>query len=264
MKKHFLKIKGSNHCNICLAWHGCDKSAIDGICSYGAADLRRTDGGFFGAGIYVTPHSEYACQYSVTGHSPNSEGLYPMLLCIVVLGNTYPITRSADYAYPEILSRNSVSIFHYLDPIPFNEETGKFDIARAKRSDKVLKARYDSHFISVKSAIDFQAIDDESYDYDEIVVKSEHQLLPIAITYVKPKPVLPHKNSRERRNGALVYAISEKCYDSEEDENIENIEDKTKSQQLSQDQVEQEEHVLSDISVKVEADFDEKVLITEI
>ena len=163
-------------------------------------DAAATDGGVFGAGIYVTPHAEYACKYSVVGRAANDEGLYPVLLCMVLLGNTYPITRSADYSYPEIMSEDSVSVFHYLDPIPFDENSGKFHRTQARRSDKVLKARYDSHYVSVKESIDFQAVDDNSYDYDEIVVKSEHQVLPIAIAYVKPRS--PTKKRGSARAGA--------------------------------------------------------------
>ena len=123
-----------------IAWHGCSKEAVTGICSYGAADLRKLDGGFFGAGIYLTPHAEYACQYSYNGRLPDEDGLFPVLLCMVVVCNTYPITRKADYAFPDILCRESVSIFHYYHPIPYNPEKDEFELEGVTRADKGLKA----------------------------------------------------------------------------------------------------------------------------
>ena len=51
-----------------------------------------------------------------------------VLLCMVLLGNTYPITRKTDYPYPDIMAKDSVSTFHYLHPIPYNFERQAFDI----------------------------------------------------------------------------------------------------------------------------------------
>merc|ERR1719515_603554 len=72
--------------------HGCEKKVADSICALGAKDLRRTDPGFAGAGIYTTIQAEYAALYSgMTGSSV-------MILCCCAAGNIYPISRSSDYA----------------------------------------------------------------------------------------------------------------------------------------------------------------------
>ena len=41
---------GLDHCPLMLAWHGCSHEAALSICTHGAADIRSTDGGFFGTG----------------------------------------------------------------------------------------------------------------------------------------------------------------------------------------------------------------------
>lgn len=203
LARHFPNTDGLDHVNIVLGWHGCAREAVDGICSFGAADLRRTDGGFFGAGIYLTPHAEYACGYSVGGKSADKDGTFPVLLCVVAVGNTYPVTRSADYPQASILEKESVSIFHYLHPIPFDFESKTYDLKSAGRSDKGLKAGFDSHYISVKASADYQAVDTDDYDYDEIVVKSEHQVLPIAVAYFRKKALNREKASGEAEQFAL-------------------------------------------------------------
>ena len=50
-------IDGYEHAKVRVAWHGCNAAAMRSICAYGIVDLRQIDGGYFGAGIYVTPHS---------------------------------------------------------------------------------------------------------------------------------------------------------------------------------------------------------------
>ena len=42
---------GLKHAKLMACWHGCSMVALPSICAYGTADLRTTDGGFFGAGI---------------------------------------------------------------------------------------------------------------------------------------------------------------------------------------------------------------------
>ena len=50
LQQHFMPVNGLDHANILLAWHGCSLPVVSSICSHGVADLRKTDGGFFGAG----------------------------------------------------------------------------------------------------------------------------------------------------------------------------------------------------------------------
>ena len=59
--------------------------------------------------VDVTPHAEYACTYA----SANKDGERAIMLCLVVAGNTYPVSRKTDYAQPESFKMGSVSCFHY-------------------------------------------------------------------------------------------------------------------------------------------------------
>lgn len=182
--RHSMPTEGLDHARIVLAWHGCSHAALSSICSLGTADLRRNDGGFFGAGIYLTPHSEYAAKYSRLGNR-NEHKEYVMLLCMIVVANTYPISRKTDYPHSNEKIPGSVSVFHYEHPVPYNAQTRRFDLQNTYRSDKSLMAGFDSHFVSVNSKICMEATDDNDYDFDEIVVKSKEQVLPIAILYFK-------------------------------------------------------------------------------
>ena len=52
LQRHWLPDSvGLNHAKVLITWHGCSMLAMRSICSHGTADLRTTDGGFFGAGI---------------------------------------------------------------------------------------------------------------------------------------------------------------------------------------------------------------------
>ena len=183
LKQHFLPT-ATKHVHVMPVWHG--TAAAQSICTHGAADLRRVDGGFFGAGIYSTPHAEYACTYC----SPNTAGDRTVLLQLVLTGNTYPISRQTDYEHPDKIIGGSVSCFHFQHPVPYDPETGKFDTRTANlhKSDKGMKAGFDSHFVSVSKKMQYQATDSAvGYDYDEIVVKEAAQVLPLAIVKFKAK-----------------------------------------------------------------------------
>ena len=52
LERHWLpETEGLKHAKVLLTWHGCSMLAMRSICAHGTADLRSTDGGFFGAGI---------------------------------------------------------------------------------------------------------------------------------------------------------------------------------------------------------------------
>lgn len=167
-----------------LVWHGCSAAAMQSICAYGTADLRITDGGFFGAGIYATPHAAYAATYCV----PDKDGVKTVLLCVCHVGNTYPISRRTDYPHPDKFQGGSVSCFHFQHPVPYDEATGQFDTRAANllKSDKGMKAGFDSHYISISEKEGYQAVDSAAeYDFDEVVLKEASQVLPIAAVYFR-------------------------------------------------------------------------------
>ena len=70
-------------------------------------------------------------------------------------------------------------------PVPYDPVTKTFDTDSADRSksDKGLKAGFDSHYISISESEGFQAVDSPNYDYDELVLKDAAQVLPIAVVY---------------------------------------------------------------------------------
>merc|ERR1712150_143067 len=105
---------------------------------------------------------------------------------MVVVCNTYPISRKTDYPFPNIFDRGSYSHFHYLHPVPYDVENGKFELDKAVRTDKGLFRGFDSHFVRISREAHYQAVDSRSQaDYDEIVVKAEEQVLPIAVVYFR-------------------------------------------------------------------------------
>jgi hypothetical protein len=173
--------------NLALVWHGCTFATVASICRTGTADLRRTDGGYFGSGPYLTPQAGYAAQYAtgeLTGAAlePNEGGEFVMLLCVVVLGNVYPLSREADYDRPDDFGRRSVSKFHCAHPVP---GVGP-DADLAKRDDKALKPGFDGHFVSISVNRNYQATPlGEDIDFDELVVKEDAQVLPLCKVYFK-------------------------------------------------------------------------------
>jgi len=144
------------------------------IAHTGAADLRSTDGGYFGAGIYTTLQAQYAAAYAsgiLTGASApvTSDGCYAVLLCLAAVSNVYPVTRTNDY--PE---GSRLSVFHCKYP----EGSG--------RKDKALKAGFDGHMVAISEDRAFEAAMPGDHGvWDELVVEQERQLLPLAIVYVR-------------------------------------------------------------------------------
>jgi len=52
-----------------------------------------------------------------------------------------------------------------------------------KRRDKALRPGFDSHFACVSMKSKYQAVGVEDEDFDELVVKEEAQVLPVAVVY---------------------------------------------------------------------------------
>jgi hypothetical protein len=80
------------------------------ICSNGFADLAKTDPGYFGRGVYLSTHSEYASLYAAsTWSGPNADikgsindvepgSEFTLLAAYATPGVCYPITRDVDYS----------------------------------------------------------------------------------------------------------------------------------------------------------------------
>lgn len=157
---------GLKKCNLLFAWHGCTVDVARKISSTGVADLRRFDGGWFGAGVYLTPEASYALMYSGTDNKRCIVG------CWVIVGSCYPVTRTHDYDNAEDFSEKSISKFHPSYPNP------------KVRNDKALEKGFDAHFASVSSEVGFHS--SRNPQFDELILKQEVQVLPRYIVILEP------------------------------------------------------------------------------
>jgi len=175
----YERVAPNDKIKVVQTWVGTSPSVVDVVCNTGLADVRLTDKGFFGAGIYSTLQADYARVYAegrYFGATPipaNQDGEHCLLLCWVAVGNVYPISRN-DYG------RN----------LPFSnfyhEDNGL-----------ALNPGFDSHcacvylddrklFQAAKFNHDKEAFDqDPKTLVDEIVVKESAQILPYCIVYYK-------------------------------------------------------------------------------
>jgi len=126
--------------------HGTDLDIAWKITRGGFVALQKLDSGYYGRGIYVTSSAWYTAQYFSIAATP------AILLCLVMPGNPYPVTESPKIAH----SLNGKEI------IP----------------------GYQSHY--VLTAIHGLPITEHHRDstYDELVVQSEAQIIPIFVVEV--------------------------------------------------------------------------------
>jgi hypothetical protein len=181
--------------NFVFLFHGCAPNTATQICRGGLADLRRTDGGFFGSGVYLTPEAQYAALYASALNpkiQPTEFGEFSVIMAASAIGLAYPITRK-DYNFPAENAMYSISSYHCAFPIK-QEAITQYNggqrqqilVELSKREDKALKPAFDAHFIGINaSKWKYQACPPAEIEYDEIVIKEESQVLPIAIIYFK-------------------------------------------------------------------------------
>ena len=130
--------------------------------------------GYFGKGIYVSTHAEYACQYAsgeYGGDRPtNAAGEYVLVACWAALGMTYAISREVDYEAPADAESFSK---YYSSP---------------GRPATSLANNHQSHYVAI-DAEHKQCSDGlrrgARADYDELVCQSTAQLLPAYKLYVR-------------------------------------------------------------------------------
>ena len=134
--------------------------------------------GYFGKGLYVTTHAEYACAYA-TGEvvagavdpMRAESGEFVVVACYVAIGMTYPISRAVDYERPD----DAASFSRYYTP--------------PGRPAMALDNNHQSHYVAV-DADNYQCSDGlrragVRADYDELVCQSTAQLLPAYKLYVR-------------------------------------------------------------------------------
>lgn len=186
--KHFLRggfrDTGLRLVQLMTAFHGCGMDAADSIAHRGAKDLAKTDGGFFARGSYLTRQASYAASYAsgdlAEGPNPTNEhGQWVVMLCIIVTGNTYPITRRTDYDDPDNYEEESICRFHHQWPMKLGV-----------RSDKAILSGFDCHYIPVSSMdpVGFECAPGlEFADAEEFVMKEESQVLPLMKLFYRTK-----------------------------------------------------------------------------
>jgi len=177
LKKLFIQQNVFKRTNFLLTFHGTSTTLCDSICQVGLQNLRSNDGGWFGAGIYVTPDIDYAIKvYSQKEENPAPNGERCVLVCLCVVGITYPLTVCSD-DFPGYPAQNIYSKYH----CDYPKENGI-------RTDKAIKNGYDSHFIGVSLEMNYNVpeIVKES-NYYELVLSSHKQVLPLAVVYFKEK-----------------------------------------------------------------------------
>ena len=155
------------HMTVLLAWHGCGEAVVDSIVKGGAVNLAgANDRGYFGSGIYLTRQAPYAAGYSTRRihgadkwREPNDRGEHVLLLCAVSVRLAYPVSHSKDYA-----QGSNVCSFY----------------------GKKLHGACDTHYVHVSTASGFQATRDPTqFNFEEVVVAQEAQVLPFAKVYVR-------------------------------------------------------------------------------
>lgn len=160
LKQHFLKQPPSlKLANVIFVWHGGSNEAIAGIARNGFADLKRTDKGWFGSGLYSTTDSQYACMYStgeVSSLRPVGPGPWKVVLAAMAMSNAFPVTR-ADY--------------------PEGQHSCKYQ-------GKPLETGYYAHAAVVDPTDGYQAARNSivsDLNPLEVVAAQEAQLLPVAV-----------------------------------------------------------------------------------
>jgi hypothetical protein len=147
-----------------LSWHGVKSdNAAKSIADTGLANLKETDAGYFGSGLYTALEAAYACKYA-SGYpnvvQKNDRGCWAVLLCMGVLGNTYPITACSD---------------DYSGPLPpVSARQGTYFAAP-------MKTKCDTHVVGVKGPAYLPPLLPSEADYHELVFEDHSQLLPLAV-----------------------------------------------------------------------------------
>lgn len=155
------------HCNVVWAWHGCSVDNAYKLAATGFANLGTTDPGYIGSGRYVTTDAEYACMYASDYPNlqpKNSQGHWCVLLCLVVIGVTYPVTPTNDD-------------FTRLAPDGTVIKPGD-----CRFFGQSIEWQYDSNIARVGGP-NYLVSSVASGQYNEIVVDQDAQILPVAIAW---------------------------------------------------------------------------------
>jgi hypothetical protein len=153
-------------------FHGCHAQQAEAIAQDGFGNLSRSNGGFFGNGVYATEDLQYAAYYAA-GKGADPRGLHTIFFGLAIAGNSMPIVYSADYKLRrETPGYGPICDWHG-QPLTPGAHSHITSLAATRPHDG-------------KGPGPFQAAPPGAdIDAREIVVRDEFQILPLALLYVK-------------------------------------------------------------------------------
>lgn len=174
-------------------WHGTRREMLDSILDTGLVNLKKTDGGYFGAGIYGSTSSEYPKRcYAGGGGERYDKGI--LFLSTAVFHSAYPIAGSND----------------------LNMFIGQSNIGKGNY------ANYDAHFVAVKPQSNFPheisyiPLEDnnDQITYDEFVAFEQTSFIPRFL--VETSRIIPHPLKEANAPAKDHYNFIAKLYHDEE------------------------------------------------
>jgi len=182
----------NDKCLIVPGFHGHSTTSTYQIATGGisALPLRKTDGGYFGAGLYTALEPTYAARYAMFNDA-NEKGEYAMLLFAILVGNAYVVTQEKDYPHPhypnysKFFSFDPCSSVSLMPGVQTHFVPTKWD---ARVCPERSKHRQPEQTFRCKTCpAGFQACpaNDREKEGHEIIVGGSNQLLPLAVYYFK-------------------------------------------------------------------------------
>lgn len=169
---------GCKHAKIVWGFHGTKGKALHSICSTNFDNLAKTDGGYFGKGIYQTSSAEYAYRYAQKEVFSN-DGI--LLMSCISFVSAYPIIH-----HPDIENDAQWNKIEYSEAA--KKKHWRYHCGGPKFEN------YDAHYVLVTSEDDIGLTylpirKNQKYDYDEIVVFNSAQILPRYVITLQPTPM---------------------------------------------------------------------------
>eukprot|EP00727_Mastigamoeba_balamuthi_P003614 m51a1_g1325 hypothetical protein (597) ;mRNA; f:263564-265354 len=178
--------------NFAFAWTGLAHEWVQPLMAGADASLVRN--GMFGTGVYASLQAEHAALVHAWESDADAGAEIPLLLSAVVVGLAYPVTRAVDYATPEEFGPWSVSAYHHAAPISpaavakaHARDYVELEEELHRSQEKPLHAGCDAHVVSVSVSRKhkFQAAVSAEAEFDELVLRRQSQLLPLAVVFVR-------------------------------------------------------------------------------
>mgnify|MGYP001608479610 CR=1 FL=1 len=196
------------------ALHGCGVATLELILRHGFAALHRSDGGYFGRGIYTTINAEYAARYSDGSLSPDGlsppvgrdsrwmpSGCYPVVLCAVGVCLPYAVTPVTDGIAFDHGEGNDARVPFAAAGVlpPEGRPAGGHQEVRKLLThfyggpgepSKALRVGNDTHIACVSHRTGYHVVNPENATFVEVVSESSELVIPIGVLWVRRVPSL--------------------------------------------------------------------------